>query len=279
MFSKSGYNDNLRELIKANKADKSIVTVIKGNLEVQSNAKSIIKKNEKEIKELTNNNKKNETIKTQTSFKNLKEFISIRREIKGINKQIKKMTNEVKSYNKKKDVAEMHNSELEKEIETQYKIYQENEVYAKAFEKIDKSIVKLPDEFYKSYNQHMELYNNSVYSIKEKSKLPEPKAEDFLGVLNALKECEEKQKRKAKRKATAKKNDTKATTKKTVAKKDDKKEETKKTTAKKTETKKAVATKKTEPKKTAVKKDATKTTDTKKKTTTTKKVATKKESK
>ncbi|MBR2704048.1 MAG: hypothetical protein IKE91_01095 [Clostridia bacterium] len=278
MFSKSGYNDNLRELIKANKADKSIVTIIKGNLEVQSNAKNIIKKNEKEIKVLTNNNKKNETIKTQTSIKNLKEFISIRKEIKDIKKQIKKMTNEVKVNNKKKYAAEMHNSELEKEIENQFKIYQENEVYAKAFEKIDKNIIKLPDEFYKSYNQHMELYNNSVYSVKNKSKLPEPKAEDFLGVLNALKESEEKQKRKAKRKAAAasKKATTKTTTKKTVTKKDDKKEDTKKTTTKKaepkkTETKKATSTKKVETKKSEPKKTETKKTTSKSTKTTTKK--------
>ena len=231
MFSKSGYNDNLKELIKAKKADKSIVKIIKDNLEIQSNAKSIIKKNEKEIKELAKNNKKNETIKTQTSLKNLKEFISIRREIKDIKKQIKKMSSEVKTNNKKIESAEIQNTELEKEIENQYKIYQENEVYAKAFEKIDKNIVKLPEEFYTSYTKHMELYNNSIYSVEKDSKLPEPNAEDFLGILNALKESEEKQKRKAKRKSTT----VKKTTSKTQAKKmATEKEDAKKGTAKKT---------------------------------------------
>ncbi|MBQ3409214.1 MAG: hypothetical protein IJH12_08445 [Clostridia bacterium] len=222
MFSKSGYNDNLKELIKAKKADKSIVKIIKDNLEIQSNAKSIIKKNEKEIKELAKNNEKNETIKTQTSLKNLKEYISIRKEIKDIKKQIKKMSGEVKTNNKKIESAEIQNSELEKEIENQYKIYQENEVYAKAFEKIDKNIVKLPEEFYASYTKHMELYNNSIYSVEKNSTLPEPNAEDFLGILNALKESEEKQKRKS---STSKKTTTKAQTKKTTTKKVAKKNE------------------------------------------------------
>ena len=237
MFSKSGYNDNLKELIKAKKADKSIVKIIKDNLEIQSNAKSIIKKNEKEIKELAKNNEKNETIKTQTSLRNLKEFISIRKEIKDIKKQIKKMTDEVITNNKKIESAEIHNSELEKEIENQYKIYQENEVYAKAFEKIDKKIVKLPEEFYTSYSKHMELYNNSIYSVENNSKLPEPSANDFLGVLNALKESEEKQKTKTTRKSSnAKKTTSKGQTKKNTTKKaTTKKESTTKKVAKKNE--------------------------------------------
>lgn len=236
MFSKSGYNESLKELIKAKKADKSVAKIIKENLEIQSNAKSIIKKSEKEIKKLAQNNKKNETIKTQTSLKNFKEFISIRKEIKDIKKQIKKMTGEVETNNKKIESAEIHNLELEKEIENQYKIYQENEVYAKAFEKIDKNIVKLPEEFYASYAKHMELYNNSIYSAENNSKLPEPNAEDFLGILNALKESEEKQKRRAKRKSsTAKGTTSKAQTKKTGTKKEAvNKDTTKKTSNTKT---------------------------------------------
>ena len=275
MFSKSGYNDNLKELIKANKADKSVVTIIKGNLSIQADAKSVVKKNEKEIKVLTTENEKKQIIKTQTSLRNLKEFIAIRKELKCIKKQLKKMNNEVKSCNKKMEVAEAKNSELENEIEGQYKIFQENEVYSKALNRIDTSIVKIPEETYTSYLKHVDLYNNSIYSVEKNTKLPKPKAEEFLGILNALKESEEKQKRRAKRKAAAdaKKTSTKKTTKtakkdtKSVEKVDDKKENVKKTTTKKT----------------AAKKEATKTTA--KKTTkatsakTTKKVASKKESK
>lgn len=275
MFSKSGYNDNLKELIKANKADKSVVTIIKGNLSIQADAKSVVKKNEKEIKVLTTENEKKQIIKTQTSLRNLKEFIAIRKELKCIKKQLKKMNNEVKSCNKKMEVAEAKNSELENEIEGQYKIFQENEVYSKALNRIDTSIVKIPEETYTSYLKHVDLYNNSIYSVEKNTKLPKPKAEEFLGILNALKESEEKQKRRAKRKAAAdaKKTSTKKTTKtakkdtKSVEKVDDKKENVKKTTTKKT----------------AAKKESTKTTA--KKTTkatsakTTKKVASKKESK
>ena len=231
MFSKSGYNDNLRELIKANKADKSVVTIIKENLSIQAAAKSVVKKNEKEIKALNSENEKKHVIKTQTSLRNLKEFVAIRKELKGIKKQLKKMNNEVKSYNKKMEAAEAENVELENEI------FQENEVYSKAFNRIDKNVVKIPEETYSKYMKHIELYNNSIYSVEKDSKLPRPNAEDFLGILNALKEYEEKQKRKAKRKATAeaKKAATKSTTKTT------KKEATK--TAEKKTTKK-VATKK-----------------------------------
>lgn len=265
MFSKSGYNDNLRELIKAHKADKSVVTIIKENLSIQAEAKSVVKKDEKEIKALNTENEKKQIIKTQTSLRNLKEFIAIRKELKDIKKQLKKMNNEVKSCNKKMEIAEAENIELENEIEGQYKIFQENEVYSKAFNRIDKNIVKIPEETYSQYMKHIELYNNSIYSIEKDSKLPRPNAEDFLGILNALKEYEEKQKRRAKRKAAAeaKKAGIKSTA-KTTKKVDEKKETVKKTTAKKT----------------AVKKEATKTTNTKKKiTTTTKKVANKKESK
>ena len=273
MFSKSGYNDNLRELIKANKADKSVVTIIKENLSIQADAKSVVKKNEKEIKALNSENEKKQVIKTQTSLRNLKEFVAIRKELKGIKKQLKKMNNEVKSYNKKMEAAEAENVELENEIEGQYKIFQENEVYSKAFNRIDKNVVKIPEETYSKYMKHIELYNNSIYSVEKDSKLPRPNAEDFLGILNALKEYEEKQKRKAKRKATAeaKKAATKSTTKTTKKEaKTDVKAEAKKETAKKTTTKKETTAKKT-----AVKKEVTKTAEKK----TTKKVATKKESK
>ena len=259
MFSKSGYNDNLKELIKANKADKSVVTIIKGNLSIQADAKSVVKKNEKEIKVLTTENEKKQIIKTQTSLRNLKEFIAIRKELKCIKKQLKKMNNEVKSCNKKMEVAEAKNSELENEIEGQYKIFQENEVYSKALNRIDTSIVKIPEETYTSYLKHVDLYNNSIYSVEKNTKLPKPKAEELLGILNALKEKKTSTKKTTK---TAKK-DTKP-----VEKVDDKKENVKKTST---------------TKKTAVKKDATKATT--KMTTkaasakTTKKVASKKESK
>lgn len=251
MFSKAGYNDNLRELIKANKADKSVVTIIKENLNIQADAKSVVRKNEKEIKALTTASEKKQTIKTQTSLRNLKEYISVRRELKGIKKQLKKMNNEVKAYSKKMEIAEAENSELETEIEGQYKIYQENEVYTKAFYRIDKDIVKIPEETYASYVQHIELYNNSIYSLEKNSKLPKPKAEEFVGILNALKESEEKQRRRAKRKAAAaaKKTTTKKAT--TKASKSETKDSAK---TESTKTTKKAVTKKEEPKKEVTKK-------------------------
>ena len=239
MFSKSGYNDNLKELIKANKADKSIVSIIKENLEIQADAKSIIRKNEKEIKVLTNQNEKKQTLKTQISLHNFKEYIGIRKELKDIKKQLKKMNNEVKVYSKRKEEAEQENSDIEKEIENQYKIFQENEIYSKAFYKIDKNIIEIPENSYAAYVKHIERYNNSIYSFENNSKLPKPKTEDFVVILNAFKESEEKQKTK-KSTARQKNSTTKKKATNTGAKTEAKTKTTKKvsTKSKKTESRK-----------------------------------------
>ena len=93
MFSKSGYNNNLKELIKAKKADKSVVSIIKENLDIQADAKNAIKKSEKEIKVLTIAGENKENIKSQTSLHNFKEYMGIRKELKDIKKQLKKMNN------------------------------------------------------------------------------------------------------------------------------------------------------------------------------------------
>lgn len=192
MFSKSGYNENLKELIKANKADKSVVSIIKENLDIQAEAKSFIRKGEKEIKRLNATGEDKQNIKTQTSIYNFKEYMNIRKELKDIKKQLKKINNELKEYNKQKQVAEQENIEIEKEIENQYKIYKENEIYAEAFYRIDKKQTKIPEELYSSYSKHVELYNSSIYSAEKNSKLPEPKVEDFVGILEALKISESK---------------------------------------------------------------------------------------
>lgn len=243
MFSKSGYNENLKELIKANKADKSIVGIIKENLDIQADAKSVIKKNEKEIKVLTSQNETKQTLKTQTSLHNFKEYISIRKELKDIKKQLKKMNNEVKECNRMKEEAELENSEIEKEIEDQYKIFKENEIYSKAFYKIDKNLIEIPEESYIAYVKHIEQYNNSIYSFENNSKLPKPKAEDFLGILNALRECEEKQKTITNKTIASEK---KITTRKKVTKTDAKPEEKKQTTKKSSTKNKKTENKKTE---------------------------------
>jgi len=205
MFSKSGYNDNLKELIKAKKADKSVVSIIKGNLDIQADAKSAIRKSEKEIKVLTVASENKQNLKTQTSLYNFKEYMGIRKELKEINKQIKKMNEEVKQYNKKMEIAESENSKLEEEIDNQYKIFKENEIYIKALERIDTKIVDIPEDIYTSYQDYIDEYNNSIYSVEKNSKLPKPKAEDFVGILNALKESEEKQKTKKRTRKTTKK--------------------------------------------------------------------------
>lgn len=190
MFTKAGYNESLRELVKANKADKSVANIIKENLSIQADAKNIIKRNEKEIKALNNESDEKSAIKKETPLFNFKAYFSITKELKDIKKQLKKKNNEVKKYNKQIEKAELLNNALEEEIENQYKIYQENEIYTQAFYRIDRNLVAISDETYNSYENYIEMYNNSVYSAKMNSKLPKPKAEDLVGILNTLKEGE-----------------------------------------------------------------------------------------
>lgn len=240
MFSKSGYNYSLKELIKANKADKSVASVIKENLSIQADAKNNIKKTEREIKRLNVTGEDKKSIKMQTPIYNIKNYMNILLEIRGIKKQLKQKNNEVKVFNKKMEKAELQNSEIEKEIESQYKIYQENEIFTKAIEKINKSKYELSEKDYNSYLKHVDAYNNSIYSIEKKSKLPEPNADDFVVILNVLMEIEKSQNNKKTRKAVSKdkKEESKAkATKNTTSKEkkeNSKTEVTKKTTAKKT---------------------------------------------
>ena len=168
--------------------------------------------------------------------------MGIRKELKDIKKQLKKMNNEVKSYNKQMEMAESENSKIEEEIEDQYKIFQENEIYIKALNRIDKNVVSIPEDTYTAYMEYIEEYNNSVYSIENNSKLPKPKAEDFVGILNALKESEEKQKtkkpaRKTTKKASEKTEQKAKTTKKASEEKAPKAKTTRKTTKKTEESK------------------------------------------
>lgn len=185
MFSKSGYNDNLKKLIKAKKADTSVVNTIKENLEIQISAKNNIKKNEREIKKLNATNEDKILIKTQTPIYNLKNYMNITMEIMAIKKQIKQKSNEVKELNKEIEKAELNNSKLEQEIDAQFKIYQENEIYLKAVKKLNKSSVS--EESYAAYEKHIDNYENSIYSLEKRSTLPKPNAEDFVVILSVLK--------------------------------------------------------------------------------------------
>lgn len=290
MFSKSGYNNNLKELIKAKKADASVVNTIKENLKIQTSAKNDIKKNEREIKKLNATNEDKMTIKTQTPIYNFKDYLNITMEIREIKKQIKQKSNEVKELNREIEKAELDNSKLEQEIDAQFKIYQENEIYVKAVKKLNKSSV--PEESYAAYEKHIDNYENSIYSLEKKSTLPKPNEEDFVVILSVLKNEDDKvedsgkkEKKVATKKAVVKtttkkskedpeqpvKKETTRTARKTTAKKSDKNsEQAEKKAANKTTTKKSkeeqekpvkkVATKKSEnnPKQ-PVKKVATKT--------------------
>ena len=170
--------------------------------------------------------------------------MNITMEIMAIKKQIKQKSNEVKELNKEIEKAELNNSKLEQEIDAQFKIYQENEIYLKAVKKLNKSSVS--EESYAAYEKHIDNYENSIYSLEKRSTLPKPNAEDFVVILSVLKKENEN-------KEEPEQVEDKTATKKTA------KRAATKTTAKKSKEGSKQVEDKTEPKKTT-KKVATKTT-------------------
>lgn len=234
MFDKLGYNENLKALVDAKKADESIAIVVKENLDRQNTAQEGINKAKEEIQQLnaTNEDKINEKMKL--SIFNIRDYMALVTEIRSIKKQIKQKSEEVELYNREIEAVKIKNEQLENEINTQFKIYQENELYTKAIEKIDKRRIDLSAEFYTDYLNHMNKYNSSVYSIEKESKLPEPKTEALITVLNVLKKSEENEDKKTKIDGKKK------TTRKKAAREEDKSTENKEDVKKKTTRKKVI---------------------------------------
>ena len=193
MFNKLGYNERLEELFNAKKADDSIADVVRKNLAKQKQAKTEMKQVEKEITrlEVMIDQKKQE--KSQISILKIKEFSQISREIKNLAKQLNEMLEKKELLINESKEAILQNSEIEQEIESQYKIYQENEIYLKVVERINESKLELSAEFYAGYVKHMEQYANAIYSFEKDSKLIEPNIKDLAALLNILRKSEEKQ--------------------------------------------------------------------------------------
>lgn len=193
MFNKLGYNERLEELVNAKKADESIAKVIKENLSKQRKAKSGIKQAEKEISQLEAAIEEKKKIKSQISILKIKEFSQISREISSLKKELNIKLEEKLAFVEQNKEAILQNSEIEQEIEAQYKIYQENEIYLKVVEKINEGTLELSAEFYAGYVNHMNRYANSMYSLEKDTRLIEPNINDLASLLNILKKSEEKQ--------------------------------------------------------------------------------------
>ena len=265
MFNKIGYNKNLEELVKANKADISVAEFVKGNLDKQRDCKNAIKQNEKEINKLNKKIEKKDLEKKEVSFINVKENRKISKEISDLKKELKNRKKEIIKLEEEIKLAEEANLKIEEEIATQYKIYQENEIFSKSFDAINEKDIELLPEIYTKLSNQINEYNNTVYSVANNTKLIRPEASDLVTMLNVLKKNDEKiesDKKSNVKKSTsttkksatksAKKNTTKNTTKKTTS--ETKKNEEKLESNKKSETKKSASTVKKDNKKTATKK-------------------------
>ena len=269
MLNKSGYNEKLRELMNAGKADNSILETIKKNEEEHKKAKANIEKLVRELEKLEKIIEEKSLIKSQTPFYKVKDFSQILKDLNTVKKEYKQKLEE-KEYLEiycKKNLKE--NSEIEKEIEKQYMIYQENEIYIKAVEKIIENNIELSADFYAGYVNHMNQYINSAYSIKNNMKLIEPNASDLTTLLSILQQAEEKH---SNEKKTTTKNSRVKTKNKEVDPVEEKKTTTKKSTAK-TKSKEVdlVEEKKTTTKKSTAKTKSEEENPIEKKKTTTKK--------
>ena len=120
----------------------------------------------------------------------MKEFSNISKEISNLKKQYKQLLNDREQLEDTCIEKEDINSKIEVEIENQYAIYQENEIYIRAVEKVEKNKIDLSGEFYKRYFKHVNHYLNSVYSIDKETRLTEPNPEDLATLLKVLKKNE-----------------------------------------------------------------------------------------
>ena len=128
MFDKFGYNKKLEELVKAKKADESIAAIVKENLKKIDESKKNIKQLEKQIKVLNEQLEEKNEIKMNTSILNFKYYAQISLELRKLYKELKQKNSELNIYNEEIESFKLQNKEIEKEIENEFKIYQENEI-------------------------------------------------------------------------------------------------------------------------------------------------------
>ena len=245
MVKEAGYIEKLDELVKVKKADESVLTTINDNELGYKKAKENLELLLKEIEKIENKLEEKRQERKQIPIYKVKELTQVIKEISTIKKEYANKLDEKTYLEEFCKEKQKQNNEIKEEIENQYKIYQENEIYIKAVEKISKKNIELSAEFYAGYVNHMNEYMNLKYSLKDDTKLIEPNVNDLTTLLSILQKNEEKSVKKATRKkATKTENkeepaEKKTTTRKKVTKVEEKEEpvEKKKTTTRKRATK------------------------------------------
>ena len=266
MVKEAGYIEKLDELVKVKKADESVLTTINDNELGYKKAKENLELLLKEIEKVEKKLEEKRQERKQIPIYKVKELTQVIKEISTIKKEYANKLDEKTYLEEFCKEKQKQNNEIKEEIENQYKIYQENEIYIKAVEKISKKNIELSAEFYAGYVNHMNEYMNLKYSLKDDTKLIEPNVNDLTTLLSILQKNEEKSVKNSTRKnATKTENKEEPAEKKTATRKKATKTENKEEPAeKKTTTRKKVTKveEKEEPvekKKTTTRKRATKT--------------------
>ena len=210
----------LEELVSANKADNSITKSIKDNDDEYTVAKKELRKITRKIeKHKQDINSKKQELHSLSNF-SVKGFINDFKYINELKKQLKKLQDEKTYFEDICSEKLALNTEIEENIDIQYTIYQENELYIKAVEKIDQKGIDLSGDFYSRYLKHVNSYMNSMYSIKNNTKLKAPDSADLAFLLGVLQKSEKTEKKDVRKKSVKSETESKKAT-KSVAKKDD----------------------------------------------------------
>ena len=232
MVKEAEYIEKLNELVKAKKADESILTTINDNELGYKKAKENLELLLNEIEKIEKQLEEKRQERKQIPIYKIKERTVVIKEISSIKKEYVKKIDEKTYLEEFCKEKQKQNNEIKEEIENQYKIYQENEIYIKAVEKISKKNIELSAEFYAGYVNHMNEYMNLKYSLKDNTKLIEPNVNDLTTLLSILQKNEDKSVKKTTRKKVAKTEEKeepaekKTTTRKKVAKTENKEETT-----------------------------------------------------
>ena len=241
MVKEAGYIEKLDELVKAKKADESVLTTIDDNELGYKKAKENLELLLKEIERIEKKLEEKRQERKQIPIYKVKELTQAIKEISTIKKEYANKLDEKTYLEEFCKEKQKQNNEIKEEIENQYKIYQENEIYIKAVEKISKKNIELSAEFYAGYVNHMNEYMNLKYSLKDDTKLIEPNVNDLTTLLSILQKNEEKSVKKTttRKKATKTENKEDSAEKKTSTKrKSTKAEEKEEPVEKKTTTRK-----------------------------------------
>ena len=204
MVKEAGYIEKLNELVKVKKADESVLTTINDNELGYKKAKENLELLLKEIEKIENKLEEKRQERKQIPIYKVKELTQVIKEISTIKKEYANKLDEKTYLEEFCKEKQKQNNEIKEEIENQYKIYQENEIYIKAVEKISKKNIELSAEFYAGYVNHMNEYMNLKYSLKDDTKLIEPNVNDLTTLLSILQKNEEKSVKKATRKKATK---------------------------------------------------------------------------